>query len=103
MVTPSELATVVGAVAAVCTTGAFVPQVVRVWRLRSAGEISLATFSLFAIGTFVWLLSGWFIDSWPVIIANAVTFVLSISIVVLKLRYDRMVPRPPNVRPGPAQ
>jgi len=101
MVLSSEVATLVGAVAAVCTTGAFVPQVVRVWRLRSAGEISLATFSIFALGTFVWLIYGLLIDSWPVIVANAVTFVLAISIVVLKLRYDRAVRRAAAERTGP--
>lgn len=89
MVLSSETATLVGAVAAVCTTAAFVPQVVRVWRLRSASEISLATFSLFSFGTFVWLVYGLLIDSWPVIAANAVTFLLAVSIVVLKLNYDR--------------
>lgn len=83
------MATLVGAVAAVCTTGAFIPQVARVWRLRSASEISLATFLLFAVGTFVWLFYGLLIDSLPVILANAVTFVLAVSIVVLKLTYDR--------------
>jgi len=102
MVLSSELATLVGGAAAVCTTGAFLPQVARVWRLRSASEISLATFSLFALGTFVWLLYGWLIDSWPVIVANAVTFVLAVSIVVLKLRYDRTSPPVPGDRSGSA-
>ena len=86
-------ATLIGAVAAVCTTGAFVPQVVRVVRLRRADEISLATFSVFAVGTFVWLLYGLVIDSLPVIAANAVTFGLALSIVFLKLRYDRVARR----------
>lgn len=91
MVLSSETATLVGGVAAVCTTAAFVPQVARVWRLRRADEISLTTFSLFAFGTFVWLLYGLLIDSLPVILANAVTFVLAVSIVILKLNYDRRV------------
>jgi len=86
---PSWAPTLVGSVAAVCTTGAFVPQVVKVWRLKSAGQISLTTFLLFALGTLVWLVYGVLINSIPVIAANGVTLVLALTIVSLKLNYDR--------------
>jgi MtN3 and saliva related transmembrane protein len=78
-----------GFVAAFCTTAAFVPQLVRVLRLRSAREISLPTFLMFSIGVFLWLLYGLAIGSKPVIASNTVTLVLSVSILVLKLRYNR--------------
>jgi MtN3 and saliva related transmembrane protein len=78
-----------GFVAAFCTTAAFVPQLVRVLRLRSARDISLPTFLLFSVGVFLWLLYGLDTGSKPVIASNCVTLVLSVSILVLKLRYDR--------------
>jgi MtN3 and saliva related transmembrane protein len=78
-----------GFVAAFCTTAAFVPQVVRVLRLRSARDISLPTFLLFSVGVFLWLIYGLYTGSKPVIASNAVTLVLSVSILILKLRYDR--------------
>jgi MtN3 and saliva related transmembrane protein len=78
-----------GFVAAFCTTAAFVPQLVRVLRLRSAREISLPTFLLFSVGVFLWLLYGFYTGSKPVIASNAVTLVLSVSILTLKLRFDR--------------
>lgn len=78
-----------GFMAAFCTTAAFIPQLVRVLRLRSAREISLPTFLLFSIGVFLWLLYGIYTGSKPVIASNGVTLVLSLSILVLKLRYDR--------------
>ena len=93
-----ESVTLVGSVAAVCTTGAFVPQVVRVWRLKRAEEISLATFLLFGVGTAVWLVYGLFIGSAPVIVANGITLVLALVIVAFKLDYDRhprVAPQPP--------
>ena len=83
------LPTLIGVVAAFCTTGAFVPQVIRVWRLKRADEISLATFLLFSVGTLVWLVYGLLIGSLPVIGANSVTMVLALTILVLKLSYDR--------------
>jgi MtN3 and saliva related transmembrane protein len=78
-----------GFVAAFCTTAAFVPQLVRVLRLRSAREISLPTFLLFSVGVFLWLLYGIYTGSKPVIASNVVTLVLSVSILALKLRFDR--------------
>ena len=79
----------IGFVAAFCTTTAFVPQLLRVVKLRSAREISMGTFLLFSIGVALWLLFGIYTKSKPVIASNAVTLALSVSILVLKQRYDR--------------
>jgi MtN3 and saliva related transmembrane protein len=79
----------IGMVAAFCTTISFVPQLIRVWRLRSAREISLIMFLIFSLGTALWLLYGIFIHSVPVILANAVTMALSLAILALKVRFDR--------------
>jgi MtN3 and saliva related transmembrane protein len=79
----------IGFVAAFCTTAAFVPQLLRVLKLRSARDISLGTFLLFSIGVALWLLYGLSIRSKPVIASNVVTLALSLSILFLKLRYDR--------------
>ena len=83
---PMEL---VGFCAAFCTTVAFVPQLIRVIRLRSARDISLPTFLLFSVGVLLWLLYGLDTGSRPIIVSNAATLVLSVSILVLKLRFDR--------------
>ncbi len=80
---------IIGFAAAFCTTVAFVPQLVRVVRLRSARDISLPTFLMFSVGVLLWLLYGLYTGSRPVIASNAVTLVLSVSILILKLRYDR--------------
>ncbi len=77
-----------GFAAAFCTTVAFVPQLMRVVQLRSAKEISLPTFLLFSVGVAMWLVYGIWTGSKPVIASNAVTLVLSVSILVLKLRFD---------------
>src|SRR5579864_6745190 len=79
----------IGFVAAFCTTIAFVPQLVRVLKLRSAREISLGTFLLFSTGVFLWLLYGIYSGSKPVIASNAATLGLSLSILYLKVRYGR--------------
>ena len=78
-----------GFVAAFCTTIALVPQLVRVRRRRSAEDISLPMFVLFSLGVALWLIYGIALRSWPVIAANVVTLVLSVWILVLKVRFDR--------------
>ncbi len=80
---------VIGYAAATMTTVSFVPQLLRVIRLRSARDISLGMFLIFSAGTCTWGVYGVMVHSAPVWIANALTFVLSMSILVLKLRFDR--------------
>jgi len=82
-----------GYAAALLTTAAYVPQLVRVIRLHSARDISLPTFMMFALGVIFWLLYGLYTGSRPIIACNSVTLVLALSIVVLKLRYDRRAMR----------
>ncbi len=79
----------IGFMAATCTTIAFVPQLMRVLKLKSARDVSLPTFLLFSVGVFLWLVYGLYAGSKPVIASNMVTLVLSLSILALKLKYDR--------------
>lgn len=79
----------IGYIAATCTTLSFLPQLVRVLRLRSARDISLSMFLVFSVGTVLWLTYGLLAHSKPVTAANAVTLALSVSILILKLRFDR--------------
>ena len=79
----------IGSIAACCTTVSFVPQLMRVWKRRSASDISLWMFLLFNLGVACWLIYGIGIQSTPVIAANSVTLTLALTILFLKLRYDR--------------
>jgi len=78
----------VGSAAAVCTTISFLPQLLRVWRRKSANDISLTMFLFFSFGVFCWLVYGVGIGSGPMIAANTVTLALALAILALKLRYD---------------
>lgn len=79
----------IGLMAATCTTVSFVPQLIRVWRLRSAREISLTMFLVFSLGVFLWLLYGILIHSLPVMLANGATLALSLAILGMKIRFGR--------------
>ena len=75
----------IGFVAAVSTTLSFVPQVLQSYRSRDVSGISLGMYSIFTFGVGLWLLYGILTRDWPVIVANALTFVLALSILGLKL------------------
>ena len=81
------IATMIGLVAAFCTTAAFVPQVLRTWKSRSTKDISLGMFVFYALGIFGWLVYGVLIGDLPLIASNGVTFVLSLIMLGFKLRY----------------
>ncbi|GAB3727813.1 SemiSWEET transporter [Luteimonas pelagia] len=76
-----------GYVAATLTTLAFVPQAMKTIRTRDTRSISLGMYVVFTIGIAFWLLYGIVLHSWPMIIANVVTFALSATILGLKLRH----------------
>lgn len=82
-------ATSVGFAAAFLTTVAFVPQVLKIWRTRSAKDVSLGMYSLFSLGVALWLAYGVLIASWPVIVANGVTLLLTGAVVAMKLKFSR--------------
>jgi MtN3 and saliva related transmembrane protein len=82
----TTLNTCIGAIAAVCTRVAFVPQVIKSWRTRDLSAISLPMYTIFTLGVILWLVYGLLIGDWPVIIANAITALLAGVVLLLKLK-----------------
>ncbi|MCW5515013.1 SemiSWEET transporter [Muriicola sp. Z0-33] len=78
---------VLGLIAATLTTTAFVPQVYKAWKDKSTRDISLVMYLVLCIGLVLWMIYGVLIQSLPVILANAITFLLVGAMVVLKIRH----------------
>ncbi len=78
---------VLGLVAGGFTTVAFVPQVLRTWRLKSANDLSLAMVGCNTIGILLWLIYGLYVRSLPIIAANLIAFILASTVLVLAMRY----------------
>jgi MtN3 and saliva related transmembrane protein len=76
-----------GLVAGAFTTIAFLPQVLKTWKSRSAKDLSLGMFSIFTVGVGLWLTYGILIDDLPVILANVVTLILASTLLFFKLRW----------------
>lgn len=76
----------VGASAAVLTTISFVPQIIKVWRKRCTEGLSSGMYILFTTGQILWIVYGAFLHSWPIILANVTTGILSASVLFLMLQ-----------------
>jgi MtN3 and saliva related transmembrane protein len=81
---PTEI---LGFLAAVCTTASFVPQVWHILKTRDTRALSLMMYLLFTVGVVLWLVYGIMIGSIPVIVANSITLVLALVILICKVRW----------------
>ena len=73
---------IIGLIAAVCTTFAFIPQVMKVWKTKQTKDLSLRMYSIMFLGILLWLVYGILIDSLSIILANVVTSTLVGTILV---------------------
>ena len=78
-----------GYVAAVLTTGSFVPQAWLTLRTRDVSGISLGMYLAFTAGVALWLVYGILSRQWPIVVANGVTLGLASVILGVKLIEDR--------------
>ncbi len=76
---------IIGYAAATLTTISFVPQAVMTLRTRDTESLSLGMYSAFTLGVLLWLIYGLYIEDKAIIYANAITLVLSSSILFFKI------------------
>lgn len=78
-----------GLVAACLTTTSLIPQVLQIWRSRSARDISLGMYLIFVTGIALWLAYGVIAGDLPLMLSNSVSLLLAGGILVMKLVFDR--------------
>ena len=82
----------IGFVAALLTTGSFVPQAWHTFKTKDVSGISLAMYSAFTLGITLWLVYGLLLRAWPVVLANVITLALAVAILRMKLAYGKSHP-----------
>ena len=78
---------ILGLAAGFFTTISFVPQIQKIWKTRSAEDVSKKMFLAVALGVALWLAYGIILEQWPIIIWNAISLVLAGAILALKYRF----------------
>lgn len=82
-----DLTVGLGLLAGGLTTASFVPQVMKIWKTKSAEDVSLAMFVAFCIGVSLWLAYGFIKQDWAILITNGVTLLLGLAILMMKIKY----------------
>lgn len=82
--------TLLGFVAGTLTTMSFVPQAHKAWQTKRCNDLSWAMLLAFAAGVVLWLIYGTLLRAAPIIVANAVTLALLLSIIAMKARYRNL-------------
>ena len=77
-----------GYLSAFCTTAAFVPQAIKVYKTRKTDDISFGMILLMTFGVSFWVIYGCLIKALPIIAANVITFILALYILIMKIKLD---------------
>ena len=80
---------IIGIIAAVLTTSAFLPQVYKTWKTKNAKALSMPMLILFFVGIILWFVYGILINSFSLIIANGITIVSYTFLIYFKIRYNK--------------
>jgi len=78
-----------GYFAAILTTLAFLPQLIKTIRTKKAEDVSLITLIMFLTGVLSWIIYGYKILSTPILIANIITFILNLLILIFKITFSQ--------------
>jgi MtN3 and saliva related transmembrane protein len=76
-----------GISAAILTTISLLPQVLKTIKTKKTKDISLGMYTIYCLGLLLWLIYGFLINDLPLILANSITFLLSLCILVLKIKF----------------
>ena len=80
---------ILGYAAGAITSLTFLPQVVKSWKEKSAKDVSLLMFIIAAINEVMWIVYGALLDNWVIILTNAIVLAMSLTMIYLKLSYNR--------------
>ena len=80
-----------GYIAAILTTAAFLPQLIKTLKTKKAEDVSLVTLIMFISGVVSWIIYGYKISSLPILIANIITLILNLFILISKIYYSRSI------------
>ncbi|MDD7884572.1 SemiSWEET family sugar transporter [Flavivirga sp. 57AJ16] len=80
---------IIGFIAAILTTAAFLPQVYKTWKTKDVSSLSFPMLLIFFVGVLMWLIYGFLKNSTPIIFANTITIVSVFLLVYFKARYHK--------------
>ncbi len=81
--------TIIGFMAGTITTIGFFPQVIKALKTKNTTDVAIFMPIFLSIGIFLWFIYGILINDWPVIIANVISLIANVWLIILKIRYSQ--------------
>jgi MtN3 and saliva related transmembrane protein len=79
--------TIIGLLAATCTTSSFLPQVIKILKSKRTQDVSFLMYAILTTGLFLWLVYGIILEDIPLILSNSISFSLSLCVLLLKIKH----------------
>jgi MtN3 and saliva related transmembrane protein len=83
-----DLTMALGLLAGGLTTVSFVPQVIKIWKTKSAEDVSLKMFLALCAGVTLWLVYGFIKNDMAILVTNGITLLLALAILGMKLKFE---------------
>ena len=84
-----DLTFIVGTIGSTLTTLSLLPQVIKLFKTKSVGDLSFLTYISLTVGCFLWVVYGIMLKQPPIYVANIITFLLSASVLTLKIVHHK--------------
>jgi MtN3 and saliva related transmembrane protein len=82
-------ADIIGYLGGIFSSISFLPQVIRIWKTKSAQDLSMATLLLLATNVTLWLIYGITIASTPLWLTNAIVLIMVLTMIVFKIKFRK--------------
>jgi MtN3 and saliva related transmembrane protein len=78
---------IIGFTAGVFLAISLIPQIIKSWKTRSTKDISLVWNSINLIGEMLWVIYGFYLNSYSLIIMSSVSFLMNVLMMLLKMKF----------------
>lgn len=82
-----NISTIIGLIAGLTTTFAFIPQIVKTIQTKDTKSISLSMYCIYTLGTLLWFVYAFMINEYAIVFTNAFSFSFGVIMLILKIRY----------------
>ena len=79
----------IGLAAGVCTGASMMPQVIKTIKEKKADDVSLVMLLVLMSGLILWIIYGIKKEDWPIIVTNAFSLLMNITMTFLRFKYAR--------------
>ncbi len=80
---------ILGYIAGILTTTANIPQLIKIYELREAKDISTLTYTLLFVGFTLWIIYASYVDDLPLLLANVFSLAIVLGVLILKFEFSR--------------